>query len=133
MMLLVLPASMTVYSLLNLSNWMTYEMTGKSRRKMRIQKFIYNHPTSILSILTGYTSAAIHFFQVLVTLILRISCYSLIILLVKGYASLRVDFSKMEWRTLLGLVMFGTMGDLISEASDTKDWRSYVRDCFYAL
>lgn len=26
----------------------------------------------------------------------------------------------------MGLVMFGTMGDLISEASDSKDWRSYV-------
>ena len=23
--------------------------------------------------------------------------------------------------------MFGTMGDLISEASDSKDWRSYVK------
>jgi hypothetical protein len=76
--------------------------------------------------LQGFTSAGIHFFQMLVILLLRISCYSLIILMVKGYRSLRVAFTKMEWRTLMGLVMFGTMGDLISEASDSKDWRSYV-------
>lgn len=76
---------------------------------------------------SGYTSAAIHFFQLLVILLLRITCYTIIILLVKGFTSLRIHFSKIEWRTVLGLVMFGTMGDLISEASDSKDWRSYVR------
>ena len=74
----------------------------------------------------GYTSAGIHFFQLLIVMVLRVSCYTLIALLVKAYTSLRVTFSKMEWRTVLGLVMFGTMGDLISEASDAKDWRSYV-------
>ena len=77
---------------------------------------------------SGFTSAAIHFFQLLVILLLRIACYTIIILLVKGFTSLRIHFSKMEWRTVLGLVMFGTMGDLISEASDSKDWRSYVRE-----
>lgn len=50
----------------------------------------------------------------------------LLLLQVKGYSSLRLKFSKMEWRTVLGLVMFGTMTDLISEASDSRDWRSYV-------
>ena len=49
MMLLVLPASMTVYSLLNLSNWLTYEMTGKRRRIL-----IYNNLTLLLSILQHY-------------------------------------------------------------------------------
>lgn len=68
----------------------------------------------------------IHFVLLLLTLILRISCYSSILLLVKGYTSLRVQFQKMEWRTILGLVIFGIMGDLISEASDSQDWRSYV-------
>lgn len=61
------------------------------------------------------------------TLALRISCYMLLLLLVKGYTSLRQKFTKIEWRTMLGLVMFGTMSDLISEASDSQDWRSYVR------
>jgi hypothetical protein len=44
-----------------------------------------------------------------------------------------VAFTKMEWRTLMGLVMFGTMGDLISEASDSKDWRSYVIEITFRL
>lgn len=118
MMVLALPLSMSLYSLLNTLNWLNYELTGN--------RIIIVLNLTIL-IITGYTSSGIHFFQVLVILILRISCYSLIILLVKGYTSLRVNFSKMEWRTILGLVMFGTMGDLISEASDSKDWRSYVR------
>ncbi len=74
----------------------------------------------------GYTWALTHFALLLATLGLRICCYLLLLLTVKGYTSLRLNFSKMEWRTILGLVMFGTMSDLISEASDSRDWRSYV-------
>lgn len=34
MMILALPASMALYSLLNMANWLNYELTGKQNIKL---------------------------------------------------------------------------------------------------
>lgn len=39
MMTLVLPASMTFYSFLNMANWMSYEMTGKHTEIINYPQF----------------------------------------------------------------------------------------------
>lgn len=48
MMMLVLPFSMTIYSFLNMANWMTYELTGKHKNIKR-------------NLITIYTLYRLHF------------------------------------------------------------------------
>lgn len=75
---------------------------------------------------TGHNSALVQFVQLLAALGARVASNLGWLLVVKGFGSLRRQLGRMEWRTVLGLLMLGVLTDLLTMASDTAAWPGHV-------